>query len=67
MEQQLCRESGVMDSHCQVCGAIRAKGNYAVTNNARPHVSRVARDMIHRLHWVPLSHPPYSPDLAPTD
>ena len=36
-------------------------------DNARPHIARLARDTIQRLRWETLCHPPYSPDLAPTD
>jgi len=36
-------------------------------DNARPHVAARTMDTIHKLKWkVPL-HPPYSPDLAPSD
>ena len=35
-------------------------------NNARPHTS-ATRDAIQRLDFSVLPHPPYSPDLAPSD
>ena len=36
-------------------------------DNARPHTARKTIDMINELCWDLISHPPYSPDLAPSD
>jgi len=36
-------------------------------DNARPHTSAATRDAIQRLDFSVLPHPPYSPDLAPSD
>jgi histone-lysine N-methyltransferase SETMAR len=36
-------------------------------SNARPHTSLRTREDITKLQWTVLSHPPYSPDLAPSD
>jgi len=36
-------------------------------HNARPHTSAATRDAIQRLDFSVLPHPPYSPDLAPSD
>jgi len=36
-------------------------------DNARPHTSAATRDAIQRLEFSVLPHPPYSPDLAPSD
>jgi len=36
-------------------------------DNARPHVASATRDKLSELEWEVIPHPPYSPDLAPTD
>ncbi|UYV74835.1 hypothetical protein LAZ67_12001208 [Cordylochernes scorpioides] len=36
-------------------------------DNARPHVAQVVKAALQELEWEVLQHPPYSPDLAPTD
>jgi histone-lysine N-methyltransferase SETMAR len=45
----------------------KLKGMYLHVDNATPHRSREARDPADRLGLQILKHPPYSPDLAPTD
>ena len=51
--------------------AVRLKGKqdrvYFLHDNARPHVSKVATQKLADLKWQMVPHPPYSPDLAPTD
>ena len=41
--------------------------SYSSTKNARPHVAELTREKLMALEWEVLMHPPYSPDLAPTD
>ena len=36
-------------------------------DNARPHTSLKTREIISSFGWTTISHPPYSPDLAPSD
>jgi len=36
-------------------------------DNARPHVAKVVKKYLETLKWEVLSHPPYSPDVAPSD
>lgn len=36
-------------------------------NNARPHVTKVVKTYLETLKWEVLPHPPYSPDIAPSD
>ena len=36
-------------------------------DNARPHTSKVTRNKLEQLGWELIPHPPYSPDLAPSD
>jgi len=36
-------------------------------DNVRPHVSMMTRQKLLRFGWDVLVHPPYSPDLAPSD
>jgi len=36
-------------------------------DNARPHVAKVIKTYLETLEWEVLLHPPYSPDVAPSD
>jgi [histone H3]-lysine36 N-dimethyltransferase SETMAR len=46
---------------------INRKGVVFHKDNARPHTSLVTRQNLLQLGWNILLHPPYSPDLAPSD
>ena len=43
------------------------KGVIFHQDNARPHTSLVTRKKLLKLGWEVMPHPPYSPDLAPSD
>lgn len=36
-------------------------------DNAQPHVAKVVKDILEALQWDVLHHPPYSPDITPSD
>ena len=36
-------------------------------DNARPHVAQVVKETLEALKWDVLPHPPYSPDIPPSD
>ena len=38
-----------------------------LNDNARPHVANKTVNKIRKFHWEFLEHPPYSPDLVPSD
>lgn len=40
---------------------------YFLHDNARPHVAKDVRQKLQDLGWTTLPHPPYSPDMAPSD
>lgn len=46
---------------------LQTKGVLFLQDNARPHKAYDTLDTIERLNWEVLPHPPYSPDLAPSD
>ncbi|KFM64801.1 Histone-lysine N-methyltransferase SETMAR, partial [Stegodyphus mimosarum] len=44
-----------------------SKGIVLLHDNARPHTAGVTQSLIRQFHWEQFDHPPYSPDLAPSD
>jgi len=48
-------------------GLVNRKGIVFHHDNARPHTSLITRQKLLELGWDLLPHPPYSPDLAPSD
>ncbi|GFT53422.1 histone-lysine N-methyltransferase SETMAR [Trichonephila clavipes] len=46
---------------------INRKGVILQHDNVRPHCARKTLEKINGLGWEVLSHPPYSPDIEPTD
>ena len=44
------------------------RGICLIHDNARPHTVRQTQTLLHdAFHWDSFDHPPYSPDLAPSD
>jgi len=45
-----------------------SRGIILIHDNARPHTARQTQTLLHdAFHWDTFDHPPYSPDLAPSD
>jgi histone-lysine N-methyltransferase SETMAR len=48
-------------------GLVNRKGVILQHDNARPHAAKLTQEKIRQLNWEVLPHPPYSPDIAPSD
>ncbi|XP_054158390.1 histone-lysine N-methyltransferase SETMAR-like [Oppia nitens] len=46
---------------------VKRSGVMFHQDNARPHVSNITRQKLETLEWEVMPHPPYSPDIAPSD
>ncbi|CAF4933789.1 unnamed protein product, partial [Rotaria socialis] len=61
------------DLYCKQLDRVAAKLQgkqdkiYFLHDDARPHIAKSTREKLLKLGWITVPHPPYSPDLAPTD
>lgn len=66
------------DVYCETLKKLRKKikdkrrgmltsGVSLLHDNARPHTARITQDLLASFGWDIVTHPPYSPDLAPSD
>ena len=46
---------------------VLTKGVILLHDNARPHTAARTSDLMKLFNWEIFDHPPYSPDLAPSD
>ncbi|GFV57908.1 histone-lysine N-methyltransferase SETMAR [Trichonephila clavipes] len=46
---------------------FQSKGVVFLHHNARPHTANVTKTLLRGFGWDVFDHPPYSPDLAPSD
>jgi len=59
--------------YCEQLSRLRDKMRYRqnpvilLHDNARPHTARLTTNKLTEFDWEHLEHPPYSPDLAPSD
>jgi histone-lysine N-methyltransferase SETMAR len=44
-----------------------SRGIVMLHDNARPHTAAATQDLIATFGWEQFNHPPYIPDLAPSD
>uniref|UniRef100_A0A8R1I163 Histone-lysine N-methyltransferase SETMAR n=1 Tax=Caenorhabditis japonica TaxID=281687 RepID=A0A8R1I163_CAEJA len=45
----------------------RCSAVHLLHDNARPHVAKASQTKLQELNWDTVPHPPYSPDIAPSD
>jgi len=63
--QQLQRLNEVLSQKRPALG--NQKGVIFLHDNSRPHVAQLTQKKIKQLEWEVLPHPPWSPDIEPSD
>ena len=64
--------------YCEILNTVRhdvyskrrgqtSEGELFHHDNARPHTAKKTLELIEKIGWEVAHHPPYSPDLAPSD
>jgi len=46
---------------------VNRRGVLLLHDNTEPYTSKMTQEKVKELQWEVLPHPPYSPDLAPSD
>ena len=71
LSNTLNRPWSTVQEHCPTQekwpAIVNRKGVILQHDNARPHCPRRTLEKINSLGWEVLPHPPYSPDIAPSD
>jgi transposase len=65
--ERYCQQLRRLEEVIQQKGPGRRHGVILQHDNARPHTANMTKAAIQELDWEMLPHPPYSPDLAPSD
>ena len=67
--EKYCRQIDEMHQKLQrICRRlVNMKGSILLHDNARLHVAQLTLQKLNKLGYETLPHPPYSPDLSPTD
>ena len=52
---------------CKQPALVNRNGSFLFHYKARPHVLMISRQKLHMLYYEVLDHPPYSPELTPTN
>ncbi|MEZ0498464.1 IS630 transposase-related protein [Sphingomonas sp. IW22] len=67
--EKYCQEIDVMQEKLKKMypALINRKGPILLHDNARPHIAKQTMDKLKSLNYEIMKHPPYSPDLSPTD